>query len=65
METPITFEAPSYAIFDIAENAVRTTQWGNLAIFSTVAVANNILRQLPPGTCKIVPVWIKPTGQQH
>ena len=38
-ETPVTFREPSYALFDVKENAIRTTQYGNLAIFSVRAVA--------------------------
>lgn len=34
-EKPITFEALSYALFDVDSNAVLTTHHGNLAIFST------------------------------
>jgi hypothetical protein len=38
-EQPITFEALSYALFDVAQNAVLTTAHGNLAIFSTKGMA--------------------------
>lgn len=62
MTTPITFEAPSFAIFDIARNAVRATATGNLAIYSTESVANFVVTQM--SGCKVVPVWIKPTGKQ-
>lgn len=61
-DTPITFEAPSFAIFDIAQNAVRTTEWGSLAVFSTRIVANLVCARMPG--CKVVPVWIKPAEEQ-
>ena len=62
-ETPITFEATSFAIFDIEANAVRTTKWGNLAIFSTRGVAQQTVDQLG-SKCKIVPVKITPVTEQ-
>jgi hypothetical protein len=41
-ETPITFTEPAYVIFDVELNAVRTTEWGGLAIFSTRSVAEQL-----------------------
>lgn len=38
-ETPVTFREPSYALFDVDQNAVCTTEHGNLAIFSVQAMA--------------------------
>ena len=38
-DEPITFLEPAYAIFDVGANAVRTTPYGNLAIFSTKGMA--------------------------
>ena len=37
--TPITFTEPSYLLFDIDQNAVLTTQFGNLAIFTVKRMA--------------------------
>ena len=63
MSTPITFTAPSYAILNIDQNAVLTTRWGNLAIFSTRAVAEQVLRQTP-GNLRIITVIITPITEQ-
>lgn len=65
-EKPITFEAPSFAIFDVGQNAVRTTEWGNLAIFSTQRLAEVVVRQMRGRgqNVKVVPVWITPTEAQ-
>ena len=41
-DTPITFTHPCWAIFDPANNAVRMTQHGNLAIFNTRIVAEQM-----------------------
>lgn len=46
VEAPITFKEPSYALFDVALNCVRTTNIGNLAIFSTRNVAEIAARQI-------------------
>jgi len=62
-ETPITFEAPSFALFDVEQNAVRTTRWGNLAIFSVKSVAEQVAQQSGENL-KVIPVWVKPTGEQ-
>jgi hypothetical protein len=67
-ETPITFEAPSFAIFNVTKNAVATTKWGHLAIFSVQHIAEDIAKQnerlFPLWKFKVIPVWIKPTEVQ-
>lgn len=61
MEDPITFKEPSYAVMDADLNMVCTTPWGNLAIFSTLAVAEQVAtQQRIRKNLKIVPVMIKP-----
>ena len=37
--TPITFTQPSWLLFDTNLNAALTTEFGNLAIFSTKGMA--------------------------
>lgn len=65
---PLTFEAPSFAIFNVTENAVATTALGHLAIFNVQAVAEGIMEQnkmlFPHWEFKVIPVWIKPTEAQ-
>jgi hypothetical protein len=39
-ETPITFTAPCYVLFNVRLNAVMTTAHGNLAAFSTKGMAD-------------------------
>jgi hypothetical protein len=39
MEEPITYTELAYVLFDVKKNAVLTTVHGNLAIFSTLAMA--------------------------
>jgi hypothetical protein len=62
-ETPITFDAPSYLLFDKNANAALTTAHGNLAIFSTRAIAerwaSSSRREL-----KVLPVMITPVTEQ-
>jgi hypothetical protein len=41
-DTPITFTHSCWAIFDPAENAVRMTEFGSLAIFNTRIVAEQM-----------------------
>jgi hypothetical protein len=38
-DTPVTFREDSNALFDVDQNAVCTTEHGNLAIFSVRAMA--------------------------
>lgn len=38
-EPPVTFEEPSYLLFDLDDNAVLMTVHGNLAIFNTKGMA--------------------------
>jgi len=56
-ESPITFEAPSFALFDVEKNAVCTTAHGNLAIFSVKAMAE-IWARKTPGNIAVIPVQI-------
>jgi BarA-like signal transduction histidine kinase len=56
-DVPITFREASYAIFDTQANAVRTTQFGNLAIFSTRIVAEQWANKSGVH-CIVVPVLI-------
>lgn len=65
-DTPYTFQAPSFALLDEAQNAVLTTQWGSLAIFSTRAVAEQVADQhrVAYPKVKVVPVAIKPVTEQ-
>ena len=62
-ENPITFEALSYALFDVDENAVLTTVHGNLAIFSTKGMADVYARS-SKRNLKVVPVQITPGNEQ-
>lgn len=62
-DTPVTFREPSYAIFDVEKNAVRTTQWGNLAIFSVRAVAEQ-WAATSGAKLKVIPVLISPVIEQ-
>lgn len=62
-ETPITFDAPSFALFDEEKNAVLTTVHGNLAIFSVKAMAEQWARS-STRRIKVVPVTIQPTTEQ-
>lgn len=45
-ETPYTFTAECYAIVDDALNEVRTTQYGNLAVFSVLKMAEHYAREI-------------------
>lgn len=60
---PITFEALSYALFDVTQNAVLTTIHGNLAIFSTKAMAE-VYQRNTTRDIKVVPVQISPRTEQ-
>src|SRR5262245_60364749 len=62
-ESPITFEAPSFVLFDEDKNAVLMTQWGSLAIFNVRAVAEQHARQ-SARRIKVIPVSITPVTQQ-
>ena len=63
---PITFHAPSFAIFDTERNGVCTTPLGNLAIFSTPGMAEIYRRKGEQAgmKLKVIPVLIKPTEIQ-
>ena len=63
-DSPITFRESSYALFDVKENAVRTTQFGNLAIFSVRAVAEQWAARCGDDV-KVVEVSIYPTSGKH
>jgi len=58
-EDPITFTEPSYALFDVERNAVLTTAHGNLAIFSTLGMAQAWARS-SSRRIEIIPVRIRP-----
>jgi hypothetical protein len=62
VEQPVTFRDPSYAIFDVAANAVRTAQWGNLAIFSTRLIAEQWAAK-SGSHLRVVEVFIVPTDR--
>ncbi|MEY4760641.1 MAG: hypothetical protein RLZZ200_497 [Pseudomonadota bacterium] len=60
-DTPITFEALSYALFDVEQNAVLTTAHGSLAIFSTKGMAEAWVRS-SRRNIRVVPVQIQPVA---
>lgn len=62
MTQPITFTTPSYCVMDMARNAVFTTVFGNLCIFTIEALAEKATAQLLPHypQAKVVPVMISP-----
>lgn len=62
-ETPITFDAPSFALFDVENNAVLTTAFGNLAIFSTKGMAEACARS-SKRNIRVLPVQIQPISEQ-
>jgi len=62
-ENPITFEALSYALFDLDQNAVLTTAHGNLAIFSTKGMAETFAR-VSVRNIKVIPVQITRGSEQ-
>ena len=62
-EQPITFVAPSYCLFDVDENAVLTTAYGNLAIFSTKGMAE-VWARSSRKNIKVMPVQIQPVSEQ-
>ena len=64
IKTPITFRESSYAIFDVKENAVRTTKYGNLAIFSVRAIAEQLAAKSGSDT-KVVEISIYPASDKH
>lgn len=61
--TPITFVEPSYALLDVEHNAVISTEWGNLAIFSTPGVAENMAK-MSVRRLKVIKVMITPVVEQ-
>lgn len=61
MTEPITFTEPSYALFDVDQNAVLTTQWGNLAIFTVRSVAEQWAARSGRNII-VIPVEIKRGG---
>lgn len=58
-KVPITFTEQSFALFDLEANAVLTTVYGNLAIFSTRAMALQWARTSKKRV-EVRPVFIKP-----
>lgn len=62
-DDPITFSAPSFALFDVDANGVLTTVHGNLAIFSTKAMAE-LWAKSSRRTLKVLPVLIQPVSEQ-
>lgn len=57
--TPVTFVEPSYALLDVDQNAVLTTEHGNLAIFSTPGMAQAVAKTSKRNV-RVVPVMISP-----
>lgn len=64
MSGPVTFRELSYALLDVDEDAVLTTAWGNLAIFSTKGVAEQAA-STSHSNLKIIPVWIVPEEKHN
>jgi len=62
-EPPITFMAPSFALFDQDKNGVLTTVYGNLAIFNTRGVAEQYAGS-SKNRIKVLPVSITPVTEQ-
>lgn len=62
-EPAITFEALSYALFSVDDNAVLTTAHGNLAIFSTKGMAE-LWAKSSKRNIKVVPVQVTPRREQ-
>ena len=56
MSDPITFNEPSWALFDVEANAVCMTKWGNLAIFNTQGFASIEAQKLERTTGKHITV---------
>lgn len=63
MESPVTFEALSFALLDEEQNAVLTTVHGNLAIFSTKGMAE-VWANSSRKKIKVIPVVTKPVTEQ-
>jgi uncharacterized membrane protein len=61
MTEPVTFTDPAYLLWDTKLDMARTTKWGNLAIFTVRAVAEQVCAQ-NPGT-KVRAVLIRPVEQ--
>lgn len=59
---PITFTESAHVLYDVEQNAVLTTRWGNLAIFSTAAMAAEWQRT-SRRNLKIVEVRITPVKE--
>ena len=62
MDDPITFEAQSFALFDVEQNAVMMTGYGNLAIFNTRNVAQ-IWADRSGRNVRVVAVTIRPVTE--
>lgn len=58
-EIPVTFVERSFALFDVDQNAVLTTQFGNLAIFSPRGIAEQWAAK-SSRKIEVRPVYIKP-----
>lgn len=63
MKDIVTFTEPAYIIFDTNANAVRTTVYGGLAIFSTKGMADSVVAHMPG--CKVIPVYITPVDSKQ
>lgn len=61
VEAPITFLESNYALLDEAQNAILTTQWGNLAIFTVRSVAEQYAKQ-SKRRVRVVTVHITPVN---
>lgn len=57
---PVTFTEPCYLLFDIDQNAVLTTEFGNLAVWSTKGMADvwksRSAKNLKVRAVRIVPI---------
>ncbi len=62
-EPPITFDALSYALFSVDDNAVLTTAHGNLAIFSTKGMAE-LWAKSSRKNIKVIAVQIQQASRQ-
>lgn len=62
-EPPITFEALSYALFSLDDNAVLTTAHGILAIFSTKGMAE-LWAKSSKRNIRVVAVQVTPRTEQ-
>lgn len=62
-EPPITFDALSFALFSVDDNAVLTTAHGNLAIFNTRGMAELWAKSSKRNIC-VVAVQVTPRTEQ-